>query len=48
MRQYFAGFFSALCLSVSFYLFIETNYDNTGSENKNQVVLNSDIGKTII
>ena len=48
MRQYFTGFFSALCLSVSFYLFIETNYDNIGSENKNQVVLNSDIGKTII
>ena len=48
MRQYFTGFFSALCLSVSFYLFIETNYDNIGSENKNQVVLNSDIEKIII
>ena len=39
MRQYFMGFFSALCLSASFYLFTEANYDKSGNNEKDQIIL---------
>ena len=48
MRQYFTGFFSALCLSASFYLFTEVSHDNSDNNEENQVVLTSEDGKTII
>ena len=48
MRQYFMGFFSALCLSASFYFFADANHDNSGNDEKDQVILISGDGKTII
>ena len=48
MRQYFMGFFSALCLSASFYLFTEVSHDNSDNNKENQVVLTGEDGKTII
>ena len=48
MRQYFTGFFSALCLSASFYLFTEVSHDNSDNNEENQVVLTGEDGKTII
>ena len=48
MRQYFMGFFSALCLSASFYFFADANHDNSGNDQKDQVILSSGDGKTII
>ena len=48
MRQYFTGFFSALCLSASLYLFTEVSHDNSDNNEENQVVLTSEDGKTII
>ena len=48
MRQYFTGFFSALCLSASFYLFTELSHDNSDNNEENQVVLTGEDGKTII
>ena len=48
MRQYFMGFFSALCLSASFYFFADANHDNSSNDEKDQVILSSGDGKTII
>ena len=48
MKQYFMGFLSALCLLVSFYLFTEANHDNSDKNQKDQIVLISEDGKTII
>ena len=48
MKQYFTGFFSALCLSASFYLFTEVSHDNSDNNEENQVVLTGEDGKTII
>ena len=48
MKQYFTGFFSALCLSASFYFFAYANHDNSGNEEKDKVVLSSVDGQTII
>ena len=48
MRQYFTGFFSALCLSASFYLFTEVSHDNSDNNEENQVVFTGEDGKTII
>ena len=48
MKQYFMGFFSALCLLISFYFFAEANHDNIGNDEKDQVILVSKNGKTII
>ena len=48
MRHYFMGFFSALCLSASFYFFADANHDNSGNDEKDQVILSSGDGKTII
>ena len=48
MKQYFMGFFSALCLLISLYFFVEANHNNVGNDEKDQAVLVSNNGKTII
>ena len=48
MKQYFMGFFSAFCLLISLYFFVEANHNNVGNDEKDQVVLVSNNGKTII
>ena len=40
--------FFILCLSASFYLFTEANYDKSGNNEKDQIILNGGDGKTII
>ena len=47
MRQYFTGFFTALCLAASLYFFISS--DSSSSEKVNlPIIIEDDKGKVVI
>ena len=48
MKQYFTGFFTALCLTTSLFLFMGSQRKNLGDIEVESIVLKGETGKTVI
>lgn len=48
MKQYFTGFFTAVCLTTSFFLFLGSQDKNEGTKFFDSIILNGPKGRTLI
>tara|TARA_B100000902_G_scaffold383503_1_gene422443 strand:- start:59 stop:439 length:381 start_codon:yes stop_codon:yes gene_type:complete len=48
MKQYFTGFFTALCLSISLFMVMKNEKDENSGSIDSKIILNGDSGKTVI